>query len=139
MTPTSVNGRRSREVCVGIDIGTTSVKAVAADADGNVVARARVPHALRVPAPDRMEHDAAQAWRRGPVKALKALELDGDPLAVSVSAMVPSLTAVDKKGRPIAPGLLYGDARGRVSGERRSQPGDSGEAVEFLRWLAREH
>ena len=139
MTPTSVNGRRSREVCVGIDIGTTSVKAVAADANGNVVARARVPHALRVPAPDRMEHDAAQAWRRGPVKALKALELDGDPLAVSVSAMVPSLTAVDEKGRPIAPGLLYGDVRGRVAGERRSQPGDSGEAVEFLRWLAREH
>ena len=29
------------EVTIGIDIGTTSVKAVAADGDGNVVARAR--------------------------------------------------------------------------------------------------
>ena len=38
-------------VTVGIDIGTSSVKAVAADDDGNVVASARVPHEVRVPAP----------------------------------------------------------------------------------------
>ena len=56
----------SPEVTVGLDIGTTSVKAIAADGDGNVVARARVPHRLRIPAPGRMEHDADQAWRRGP-------------------------------------------------------------------------
>jgi xylulokinase len=46
------------EVTVGIDIGTTSVKAIAADGDGDVVARARVPHRLVVPTPDRLEHDA---------------------------------------------------------------------------------
>ena len=46
------------ELTVGIDIGTTSVKAVAADGDGTVVARARVPHRLLVPAPDQLEHDA---------------------------------------------------------------------------------
>lgn len=125
----------SGNLCVGIDIGTTSVKAIAADDDGHVVARARVPHRLRVPAPDRMEHDARQAWQRGPVKALAALGLDADPLAIAVSAMVPSLTAVDRKGRPIAPGLLYGDARGRGEGQDRSGS-DAGEAVEFLRWLA---
>ncbi|MGB8792537.1 MAG: FGGY family carbohydrate kinase, partial [Mycobacterium sp.] len=37
------------EVTIGIDIGTTAVKAVAADEDGRVVARARIPHELRVP------------------------------------------------------------------------------------------
>ena len=42
------------EVTVGIDIGTTSVKAIAADADGNVVTRARVPHPLVIPSPTRM-------------------------------------------------------------------------------------
>ena len=35
------------EVTIGIDIGTTSVKAVAVDGDGNVVARTRISHALR--------------------------------------------------------------------------------------------
>ncbi|EID17132.1 D-xylulose kinase xylB [Mycobacterium xenopi RIVM700367] len=59
MTPVSRN-----EVTIGIDIGTTAVKAVAADPHGRVVARTRVPHQLRVPAPDRLEHDADEAWRR---------------------------------------------------------------------------
>lgn len=130
MTPASEN-----EVCVGIDIGTTSVKAIAADADGNVVARARVPHTIIVPAPDRMEHDARAAWFRGPVRALGSLRLERQPLAVSVAAMVPSMAAVDNKGRPVSPGLLYGDARGRASGQDRTA-GDAGEAVAFLGWLA---
>jgi len=126
------------EVTVGIDIGTTSVKAVAADADGNVIARARVPHAVRIPAPDLMEHDANAAWRRGPSRALAKLgDLPGGSAkAAAVSAMVPSLTAVDRRGRPLTPGLLYGDARGRT--DRASGPAGNGEAVEFLRWSARE-
>ena len=45
-------------ITVGIDIGTSSVKAVAADDDGNVIRRARVPHAFNIPTPDRFEHDA---------------------------------------------------------------------------------
>ncbi|MGC2799296.1 MAG: FGGY family carbohydrate kinase, partial [Mycobacterium sp.] len=95
-------------VTIGIDIGTTAVKAVAADADGRVVARARIPHELRVPTPDRLEHNADEAWRQGPLAALNELARP-DALAVAVSAMVPSLTAVDSGGRPITPGLLYGD------------------------------
>jgi len=114
------------EVTVGIDIGTTAVKAVAADGDGHVVARARVPHALVVPAPDRMEHDANRAWRRGPRRALQAVGADLDVRGVSVVAMVPSLTAVDRRGRPTTPGLLYGDVRG---GGR-----DGEEMAGFLAW-----
>ena len=122
-----------REVTVGIDIGTTSVKAVAADADGTIVARARVPHRFRVPEPDRFEHDAERAWRRGPRRALAALG-DIDPLAVSVSAMVPSLTAVDRRGVPHTPGLLYGDSRGRTG--TSVSPSESGEFLAFVRWTA---
>ncbi|MCV7333078.1 xylulokinase [Mycobacterium cookii] len=123
------------EVTIGIDIGTTAVKAVAADADGRVVARTRIPHQLRVPAPDRLEHDADEAWRRGPLAALNQLARP-DALAVAVSAMVPSLTAVDADGRPISPGLLYGDGRGRVPGTPADGPFPVGEAAEFLRWTA---
>jgi len=39
------------ELTVGIDIGTSSVKAVAADADGSIIARSRVPHEFFVPSP----------------------------------------------------------------------------------------
>lgn len=122
-----------REITVGIDIGTTSVKAIAADADGIVVARARVPHPIDVPQPDRFEHNARRAWRSGPRRALAALE-DVEPLAVSVSAMVPSLTAVNRRGVPITPGLLYGDLRGRAGSSVSTT--ESGEFLEFVRWTA---
>lgn len=98
-------------VTVGIDIGSTSVKAVAADDDGTVVARTRIPHKLAVPAPGHLEHDANRAWRWGPRRALAGLHRR-DIRAVSVVAMVPSLTAVNKNGIPQTPGLLYGDQRG---------------------------
>src|SRR5258706_6110780 len=122
------------EVTVGIDIGTTSVKAVAADGDGTIVARARVPHRLLVPAPDMLEHDAVEAWAEGPVKALASLGV-AEPLAVAVSAMVPSMTAVDEVGRPVVPGLLYGDARGRHA-RSTTTAAPIGEAAEFVKWCA---
>jgi xylulokinase len=129
----------SREdVTIGIDIGSTAVKAVAADEDGHVTARVRIPHQLRVPAPDQLEHDADEAWRRGPLAALDRLDCSR-ARAVAVAAMVPSLTAVDTAGRPVTAGLLYGDARGRVPGavNERAQPLPAvGEATEFLRWTA---
>jgi xylulokinase len=128
MTPASQS-----ELAVGIDIGTTSVKAVAADPDGNVVARARVPHRVVVKNPDTFEHDAAQAWRRGPRKALADLKAEA-VAAISVTGMVPSLCAVDRRGIPRTPGLIYGDVRGRTGSG--ADPSGSGETAAFLRWTA---
>jgi xylulokinase len=123
------------EVTVGIDIGTSSVKAIAADGDGNVVARARVPHAVVVPAPERFEHDATAAWHDGPRRALAELG-DLDVRGVSVAAMVPSLAAVDARGKPLSPGLLYGDERGRTGVASRSGTDDaSGGFLGYVRWL----
>jgi xylulokinase len=123
------------DLTAGIDIGTSSVKAVAADADGNVVARARIPHEFHVPSPLRFEHDAAVAWHQGPRRALEALG-DVELAAVSVAAMVPSLTAVDDAGVPCTPGLLYGDERGHS--DRETAIAEAGELMQFLRWQAHE-
>ena len=129
------------DVTAGIDIGTTSVKAVVAAADGTVVARARIPHDLVVPAPDQLEHRPDQAWRGGVLRALAevvaaAEAADHEVVAVNVAAMVPSLCAVDGDGAALTPGLLYGDARaGKADG---ADPANSGELVGFLAWCARE-
>jgi len=123
----------SSPLAVGIDIGTSSVKALAVDEDGEVVASARIPHPINIPAPDRFEHDPAVAWRDGPRAALDALHLDVPPVGVSVSAMVPSLAAVDERGEPLTPGLLYGDVRGQGA-PGSGNPAESGELVSFLRW-----
>jgi xylulokinase len=100
-----------------------------------------VPHGFSVPSPLRFQHDAA-CWWDGPRRALH--ELDAPSLrarAVSVAAMVPSLTAVGDDGRPIGIGLLYGDERGHVApnAPAAGHPGESGELGRFLAWLAREH
>ena len=52
-------------VTVGIDIGTTSVKAAAVDANGEIVARTRIGHRLIAPTSDRFEHDPQAAWIDG--------------------------------------------------------------------------
>lgn len=122
---------------VGVDIGTTSVKAVAADEDGAVLSRTRIPHPLHRPEPGAFEHDIDTAWRRGVVDALAEVAADHDVVAVNVSAMVPSLGAVDRSGHGCSPGLLYGDHRGATEANRPDEAGDSGELLAFLHWLAR--
>jgi xylulokinase len=83
------------EVTVGIDIGTTSVKAVAADAGGAILQRARIPHRLHAPRADVFEHDAAQAWSDGVAAAWAQVSAGLEVAAVTVAAMVPSMCAVD--------------------------------------------
>ena len=122
-------------VTVGIDIGTSSVKAIAADDDGNVVARARIPHDFYVPSPQRFEHDAAVAWHDGPQRALEAL---GDVDAARGVGRGDGAVAHRgrRRGVPVTPGLLYGDERGHQ--EKKSDQPERGELAQFLRWQAHE-
>ena len=116
------------DVTVGIDIGTTSVKAVAADDDGNVLSRARIPHRVVAPDPGRFEHGPREAWFDGVLAAwndVTAGAAGRSVTAVTVSAMVPSMCGVDSAGMPVTPGLLCGDARGRTPAVRSSAGADS--------------
>ncbi len=116
------DSREGPEVTVGIDIGTTSVKAVAVDEDGTVRARARVPHPVSVPELGSFVHDVDQAWRDDVVSALGQVAGGGRVAAVAVSAMVPSMAAVDGSGRALSPGLLYGDRRGSATTTTSRRP-----------------
>lgn len=121
-----------RPVVLGVDIGTTSVKALAVDAAGEVVGRARVAHRLAVPSPGRLEHDAAAAWVEGPRRAVA--ELAGcEPVAVAVAALTPSVAPVDAAGAPLGPGVLYDDDRGcHPAGD----PTSSAEQAALVAWAA---
>jgi xylulokinase len=119
-------------VTVGLDIGTTSIKAVAVDAAGDVVARARIPHEIHAPSADVFEHDARQAWVEGPRAALKELDVS-NIRGIGIASLMPSFTAVDADGMPLTPGLLYGDHRGRCA-DRDNDPLNSGEFKAMLQW-----
>ena len=114
------------QVTVGIDIGTTSVKAVAVDANGDVCARARIPHIAHSPTPAVLEHDAAAAWNANVIEACESVSNGRRVVGIGLAAMVPSLAAVDATGTPVSPGILYGDHRGHHP---------DGEFVGFLRSL----
>ena len=125
-----------KEVTVGLDIGTTSVKAIAADGDGNVVASARVPHPLRIDGPEELAHDIDAAWTEGVRAAYAQVTPNVDVVGVNVAAMVPSLGALTADGRAAGPGLLYGDHRGRRDSDRAgANPVERGEMAGFLGWL----
>lgn len=135
----------SRPVTVGVDVGTTSVKALAVDEDGTVVARSRVAHSVVAPEPDILRHDAKKAWRSGPKRAFDEVtaQLQDGPhrlAGVAVASMVPSLTAVNRTGVPQLPGLLYGDREGRAAAPAVSDdtllPGTMPDAEGFLAWAA---
>jgi xylulokinase len=137
-----VSNRRG-SITVGVDIGTTSVKALAVDEHGEVVARSRVPHKVLAPEPDVLRHDARRAWRAGPRKAYGDVvdQLtqagNGEVAGVTVASMVPSLTAVNRAGSPTLPGLLYGDVEGRrptAAGDGDLPTGAMLDAEGFMRW-----
>jgi xylulokinase len=125
------------DVTVGIDIGTTSVKAVSVNGAGDVLARARVPHLMLSPVAGAFEHDIARAWQANVREALAHVATGLEVAAVNVSAMVPSLGALTSEGKPCSPGLLYGDYRGVTETNKPGDPGDAGELLTFLSWLTK--
>ncbi len=127
----------SGPVVAGVDVGTTAVKAVLADEDGRVVGRARVASRLTIGAGGNLEHDAQASWWDAPRSVLRQATGDGRIEAVAVSAMMPSVTAVGPEGRPLGPGLLYGDGRlapsaGGVTGD----PTANDEMARLCAWAA---
>ena len=97
---------------LGIDIGTNSAKGVLCTPEGEVVASAVVEHGMSVPRPGWAEQDADAVWWGGFVALCRQL-LSGkfrgeDVGAVGVSAIGPCMLPVDRQGRPLRPGILYG-------------------------------
>ena len=130
---------------IGIDIGTTSVKAVIASEDGVVLGSVRIEHADRSTSGSsecgRVEHDAARVWRESVLEAATGLAREASQagnrvIGVNVAAMVPSLCAVDSAGVPLGEGLLYGDER-TVGGVRGADPSTSGESARMLSLLTK--
>jgi xylulokinase len=93
-------------VIVGIDVGTTAVKAVAIDADGTVLAREEESYELSTPQPGWAEQDPDD-WVRAAERALSRL----DATAVGFSGQMHGLVALGGDDAPLRPAILWNDQR----------------------------
>jgi xylulokinase len=93
---------------VGLDVGTTGVKALAVSASGEVVARAERGYELATPRPGWAEQDPDD-WVRAAAEALAALDVE--PAGLGLSGQMHGLVALDGDERPIRPALLWNDQR----------------------------
>ena len=109
------------DLFLGLDVGSSSTKAVLVDADGAMVADARLEHEISRPRPGWAEQDAERDWWGDVVEACRRL-LDGRAArvrAVGVSALGPCVLPAGEDGRPLRPAILYGiDSRASAQVER---------------------
>jgi xylulokinase len=137
---------------LGLDIGTSGVKAVVIDERDRVVAQASAPLAVSRPQPLWAEQDPEQWWQ-AVTAALDALAADAPQAmaavkAIGLSGQMLGVALLDAADRPIRPALLWNDGRASAEGaelERRfpsfadtvgcrAMPGFS---APKLLWLAR--
>jgi xylulokinase len=111
-----VTARGSPGVVVGLDVGTSAVKAVALGLDGRVVARHEVAYPFAVPRPGWAEQDP-EAWWRAAEEALTAVTASAEPLGLGLSGQMHGLVALDSADRVIRPAILWNDQRTAVECE----------------------
>jgi xylulokinase len=88
---------------VGIDVGTTGVKAVRISETGEVLDRAEEEYALSIPRPGWAEQDPEDWWR--------AVERVGWEGPVGLSGQMHGLVLLDADGKVLRPAILWNDQR----------------------------
>jgi xylulokinase len=94
---------------VGIDVGTSAVKAIAVAEDGEVLERREVAYELSTPRPGWSEQDPGDWWR-ATEEALDGLG-GGDVAGIGLSGQMHGLVALDADGEVIRPAILWNDQR----------------------------
>jgi len=98
---------------IGVDVGTTSVKAALLEADGRVRRRYASPFATARPAPGFVEQDPADWTSR--VSAALAELVEGLPVGavagLGLCSQVNTHVFVDENGEALAPAIVWQDGR----------------------------
>jgi xylulokinase len=94
---------------VGLDVGTTAVKALAVSDDGEVTARCEVEYPLSTPRPGWAEQDP-EDWWRATEQALAGLGVP-EVAGIGLSGQMHGLVALDASDRVIRPAILWNDQR----------------------------
>ena len=94
---------------VGLDVGTTGVKAIAISSTGEVLARAEHGYPLSTPQAGWAEQDPADWWRASEAALAELGWKLGDPLGFS--GQMHGLVVLDAADRVLRPAILWNDQR----------------------------
>src|SRR5450759_839876 len=106
ITQARASGSISREALVGLDVGTTGVKALAISPEGRLLARTEEKYTLSIPRPGWAEQDPEDWWQASR-RALARLGVE--PLAIGLSGQMHGLVCLDHRDRVLRPALLWND------------------------------
>lgn len=121
----------SEPLLLGLDLGTTNVKAVLVEAGGEIVARGSGPLALLPGADSAVEQDIEEIWS-ATLAAIRQLPPGGlaRATAVGISSQGGAMQLVTQDYRPVGRVISWLDGRGNAQGQQfASQVGQA--------WLAR--
>ncbi len=109
---------------IGVDIGTTSTKAVAYDTRGRPGASSSVGYPLQEPVPGYAEQDPDQILEAVLTTLTEVVAAADRPIAgVSFSSAMHSLIGLDPAGTPLTPSVTWADSRAGPQAERlRASP-----------------
>ncbi len=94
---------------VGLDVGTTGVKAIAISPQGEVLARAEEEYSLAIPQPGWAEQDPEDWWQASE-RALAAVGA-GEAVSVGLTGQMHGLVLLDDADRVLRPAILWNDQR----------------------------
>jgi len=109
------------DVLIGLDIGTTNLKAVAVSLKGELVAQASRRTPVQQTAPGSGLHDPEQLWAgvRDSLRELtSALSGKAKPIALATASMGEAGVPLDKDGKILYPIIIWHDVRPQSQCER---------------------
>jgi xylulokinase len=136
------------QAVLGLDLGTSSAKAVVIDAAGGVLAQASAGYAVTSATAGYAESETGDWWRAVTAAARQAVHAAGvQPAAIGLSGQMHGLVLTSPDGAALRPALLWPDSRavgalrayrllGSAALARLANPLAPGMAGPMLMWLA---
>lgn len=105
----------TKQYFLGIDISTTSSKALLIDERGDVIAVASSPHTLQTPRPLWSEQNPSEWWKavsESIKSVLRKAGISGESIgAVGLTGQMHGLVLLDEAGNVLRPAILWNDQR----------------------------
>lgn len=101
------------ELAIGVDLGTSGLKAVALNLGGRKVAEVRSPYPLLTPRPgwtEQRPEDWTRALQEALIRLAQALE-GHRVVGIGLSGQMHGAVFLDREGRPLLPAPLWNDQR----------------------------